>query len=71
MIESYNNFQKLITWLNHQSHNPFGGNRTNFQVLGSGLIADDSMTCGDAENIGRIIQQSLDNVALSDASINR
>lgn len=41
------------------------------QALGSGLIADELITCDDAENIGRIIQQSLDNVALSDASIKR
>ena len=41
------------------------------QALDSGLIAEELITCGDAENIGRIIQQSLDNVALSDSSIKR
>ena len=41
------------------------------QALDSGLIAEELITCDDAENIGRIIQQSLDNVALSDASIKR
>ena len=66
-----NNLQKLITWLNHQSHNPFDSNRTNLQALDSGLIASELITCEDAENIGSIIQQSLDNVALNDASIKR
>ena len=41
------------------------------QALDSGLIAEELITCDDAENIGRIIQQSMDNVALSDASIKR
>ena len=67
----YNDLQKLITWLDHQSHNPFDANRTNLQALDSGVIADESVTCDDAENIGMMIQQSLDNVMLSQASIKR
>ena len=65
----YNDLQKLITWLDHQGHNPFDANRTNLQALDSGLIADESVTCDDAENIGMMIQQCLDNVMLSEASI--
>ena len=67
----YKDLQNLITWLSHQSHNPFDSNRTNLQVLDSGLIADQLIICDDAEDIGRIIQQKLDNVALGDASIKR
>ena len=67
----YNDLQKLIVCLNHQSHNPFDSNPTNLQALDSGLIADKLVTCDDAKNTGRIIQQTLDNVALSDASIKR
>ena len=61
--------QKLITWLNNQSQNP--KSRTNLQALNSGLIADQLVTCDNTENIRRIIQQSVDNVALSDTSIKR
>ena len=43
----------------------------NLQALDSGLIASELITCDNAENIGSIIQQSLDNVALNDASIKR
>ena len=59
----YNDLQKLINRLNHQSHNFFDSNRKNLQALDSGLIAGELITCDDAENIGRIIQQSLDNVS--------
>ena len=65
----YNDLQKLITWFNHQSRNPFDSNRTYLQASDYGIFADDSITCDDAKNIGRIIQQRLDNVALSDAFI--
>ena len=70
-MQDYNGLQKLITWLNHQSHNPFDNNCTNLQALDSVLFDDESITCDNTENIGRIIQQNLDNVALSDASIKR
>ena len=69
MQRDYNDLQKLITWPNHQGHNPFDSNRTNLQTLVSGLIDDELITCDDTENIGGTIQQSLDNVAQSDASI--
>ena len=32
----YTDIQKLITWLNHQSHNPFDSNSANLQALDFG-----------------------------------
>ena len=57
--------------MNHESRNRFDSNRTNLQALDSGLFVDESITCDNAENTGRIIQQILDNGALSDAPIKR
>ena len=71
MQRDYNDLQKLLTWLNHQEHNPFYSNQTNLEAVDFGLIANRLVICDDAENIGRIIQQSMDNVALSVASIKR
>ena len=67
----YNDLQKLITWLDYQSHDPFDPNRTKLQALDSGLIAAESVTSDDAESIGMCIQRSLDNVSLSEASVKR
>ena len=67
----YNDLQKLTTWLDDQSHDPFDANRTVLQALDSGLIADESITCDDAESIGMCIQRNLDDVSLSEASIKR
>ena len=61
-------FRLIITGLNNQSRNHFDSNHTNLQALDSGLIAHKLISCANTKNIG-IIQQSLDNVAVSNMFI--
>lgn len=44
----YSGLEKLIAWLNHQSHNSFDSNRINFQALDSRKTVDDLTTCDSA-----------------------
>ena len=67
----YSDLQKLNTWLNNRSKYNFDSKCTNLLALDSRLIANKSISLDDAKNIGRIIQEILDNVALSNASIKR
>eukprot|EP00795_Rhopilema_esculentum_P012560 gene12560-3255_t len=50
-------------------HNPFGEDGQHLKSLSTGLIADDRVNCDEAENVGRNIQNQLDNRNMEDASI--
>ena len=52
-------------------HNPFGEDGQHLKSLSTGLIADDRVNCDEAENVGRNIQNQLDNRSMEDASIKR
>ena len=67
----FNDLQKLITWFDYQSHDPFDSTRQKLQSLDSGMIANESVNCDNAEQVGMNIQENLDKIPLSEASVKR
>ena len=62
---------RIIAWFD--MHDPFNPAEQSLKCISSGLTAqtNDEINCDDAENIGYVIQQNLDNVRFDDASIKR
>ena len=67
-LRDFNGLQKLITWFQYHSHSRFNPDRHQLQTLESGLIADESVICDEAEYVARSIQDSLDGVSLKEAA---
>lgn len=63
--------QTILKWFEYQSHDSFDSSRKVLQALDYGLVANDSVNCNDAESIGKPIQEKLDGVLMSEASIKR
>ena len=61
----------LLKWLDYQSHDPFDENQTLVEALDTGLITNEAVNCDTSETGGLSIQENLDNVPLSEASIKR
>ena len=68
-LRDFNDLQKLITWFQYQSSNPFNPDRHQLQALDFGLIADESVNCDEAECVGSSIQDSLGGVSLKEATV--
>ena len=68
-LRDFNDLQRLITWFQYQSHDPFDPDRHQLQALDSGLIADETLNCDDAECVGNSIQESLDGISLGESTI--
>jgi len=69
LTRDFNDLQQLMNWL--RKHDPFDRNRVHLQSLDTGLIADKKINCDDAEKVGMLIQQSLDGMHISEATIKR
>ena len=65
----FDDLQKMLEGLD--SFNPFDGTRTALQSLSLGLVADESINCDNAEEVGRAIHTKLDHVSVSKCTIKR
>ena len=52
-------------------HNPFDESITEFKSVSTGICDNGSVNCDDSEQIGKKIQEDLDNVFFHDAKIKR
>ena len=71
MKRDYTDLMKVVEWLKRASHNPFDANRPHLQALDTGLMADETVNCDDAEAVGHRLQVKLDGVSLNDATVKR
>ena len=60
---------KISSWF--KIHNPFDSNRTRFQSLSTGLIAEYKINCDETESLGCSIEMKLGNLKFSEAPIKR
>ena len=60
MTRDHKDRQKVMEWLEYETHNSFDPKRTSLQSLITGMIADESINCDDAERIGHMIQLDID-----------
>ena len=67
----FTDLQKILTWFQYQSHDPFDPSRPQLQALDSGLVANDSVNCDDVEAVGNRLQEKLDGMSVNKASIKR
>ena len=63
----FRDLQKISDWF--EINNPFDIKRINLQSLPLGLVSDESISCDNAEEVGRKIQMKLDGISVSKASI--
>ena len=54
----FDELQHILQWFDSSS--PFGINRTDLQSLYTGVVADETVNCDNAENVGSTIQTQLD-----------
>ena len=59
----------MLEWLD--SFNPFDGTRTVLQSLSLGLVADESINCDNAEEVGRAIHTKLDHASVAKCTTKR
>ena len=71
MKKDLDDLNLLLEWLDYQSHDLFDENWMLLQELNTDLIADEILNCDTAETVGLSIEENLDNVLLSEASIKR
>ena len=71
MRRDHKDLQKVMEWFEYETHNPFDPKRTSLQSLITGMIADESINCDDAERIGHMIQLDIDGQSVSNATIKR
>eukprot|EP00794_Sanderia_malayensis_P019665 gene19665-21612_t len=70
--QDYQDCLKFLNWLN--SRNPFLVPDENLHSLSSGIMSirgSDDVNCERAEDVGKLIQATLDNIAYNKASIKR
>jgi len=67
----YKDMLKVVEWL--RQHNPFVSSDSKLHALHSGITAGDvdCVNCDSADTVGMDIQQQLDGIAFTDASIKR
>ena len=59
----------MLEWLD--SFNPFDGTRTAFQSLSLGLVADESINCDNAKEVGKAIHTKLEHASVAKCTIKR
>ena len=65
----FDDLQKMLEQLDY--FNPFDGTRIALQSLSLGLVADESINCDNAEEVGRAIYTKLDHVSVAKCTIKR
>ena len=65
----FDDLQKILEWF--EVLNPFDSTRTSLQSLSSGLVADESVNCDDAEEAGMKIHAKLEQQSISKCTIKR
>ena len=65
----FDDLQKTLEW--PDSFNPFDGTRTAFQSLSLGLVADESINCDNAEEVGKEIHTKLEHASVAKCTIKR
>ena len=65
----FDDLQKILEWLDF--FKPFDGTRTSLQSLSLGLVADESINCDNAEDVGRAINTKLDHASVAKCNIKR
>ena len=65
----FDNLQKMLEWLD--SFNPFDETRAALQSLSLGLVADESINCDNAEEVGTAIHTKLDHASVAKCTIKR
>ena len=65
----FDDLQKILEWLDF--FKPFDGTRTALQSLSLGLVADESINCDNAEEVGRAINTKLDHASVAKCTIKR
>ena len=65
----FEDMQKILEWLDIS--NPFDSTRQTLQSLSSGLVADETINCDNAEEVGMKIQSKLDQQSIYKCMIQR
>ena len=66
-----NDFRKIQLWI--EDHSPFDENQPLLRNIATGLTAteNDGINCDDAEKVGKVIQDKLDDITFADAVIKK